>query len=100
MAVTFEEFRTSLAEQDPPAGLAPVARALWLDGKGNWAAAHDLASEIDTRDGARLHAYLHRKEGDIDNAHYWYRQARQTPASGSLDDEWQSLVREFLGGQG
>ena len=94
--MTLEQFRSSLAGDEPPAGLSAVAHALWLDGKGKWAEAHDLASEIDTADGSRVHAYLHRKEGDLDNAGYWYRHARRPPATESLDAEWEALVREFL----
>ncbi len=87
----------SLARDDPPAELSPAPKALWLDGRGNWAAAHDLAGEIETPEGALVHAYLHRKEGDLDNAGYWYRQAERAPASGPLAEEWEALVREFLG---
>jgi hypothetical protein len=94
--MTLEEFRASLAADEPPAGLGPAARALWLDGKDRWSDAHDLASEIDGGDGARVHAYLHRKEGDLDNAGYWYRQARRPPATGALTEEWEALAREFL----
>ena len=48
-------------------------------------------------DGARIHAYLHRKEGDPDNARYWYRQAGRAPFEGSLADEWSALARDLLG---
>ncbi|HWM84277.1 MAG TPA: hypothetical protein VNO33_00540 [Kofleriaceae bacterium] len=94
--MTLEEFRSSLAEQEPPDGLSTAMRALWLDASGDWAGAHDLAGDISTSDGALIHAYLHRKEGDLDNARYWYRQAGRAPASGSLEEEWLALVREFL----
>ena len=94
--MTFEEFRSSLAGEEPPAGLSAAATALWLDGKGKWAEAHELASDVPTSDGALVHAYLHRKEGDLDNARYWYGQARRDPATSSLDEEWQGMVREFL----
>ena len=94
--MTYEQFQASLAGDDPPAGLSPAARALWLDGKGKWGEAHDLASDIEGRDGASIHAYLHRKEGDLDNARYWYGEASRSPATGSLDAEWQALAREYL----
>jgi hypothetical protein len=94
--VTYEQFLATLSDADPPPGLSPAATALWLDGKGNWSGAHDLASDISSSDGARIHAYLHRKEGDLDNASYWYRRARETPVTGPLEEEWQSLVRRFL----
>ena len=94
--MTFEQFSASLAGDAPPQGLGPAARALWLDGKGRWSDAHDLAGDIDSSDGARIHAYLHRKEGDLDNAGYWYRQARRPPATVTLAEEWEALVRELL----
>lgn len=94
--MTFDEFRASLAGDEPPAGLGPAARALWLDGKERWSDAHDLASEIDGETGARVHAYLHRKEGDLDNAGYWYRRASRPAATGALAAEWEELVRDFL----
>jgi hypothetical protein len=88
-------FRSSLAGENPPQGLSAAARALWLDGKGKWTEAHDLASEISSNAGARIHAYLHRKEGDVGNARYWYRRAGVAPATGSLDAEWLGLVNEI-----
>jgi hypothetical protein len=93
--VTLEQFLSSLAEDAPPPGASDLALVLWLDRKGKWAEAHDLASEIETEAGSRLHAYLHREEGDLDNARYWYQRAGCTPASGSLDDEWHQLVRKL-----
>jgi hypothetical protein len=56
------------------------------------------AQDIDGRDGAWIHAYLHRKEGDAGNAGYWYRRAGRTPASGSLDTEWIQIATALLEG--
>ena len=95
--MTFLEFRASLASRDePPAGLSAPLRALWLDGKGDWAAAHGTVDDLETTTAARVHAYIHRKEGDLDNARYWYRRAGATPLTGSLDEEWSELVRALL----
>jgi hypothetical protein len=97
--MTFLEFRASLSTRaEPPADLGAPLRALWLDGKGNWAAAHGTVDSLETRDAARVHAYIHRKEGDLDNARYWYRRAGATPSTASLDDEWAALVRALLEG--
>ena len=46
---------------------------------------------------AWVHAYLHRREGDLPNARWWYRQAGQSAATGSLDTEWNAIVRGLLG---
>ena len=95
--MTLETFTASVARSEEPPGLPPPLRALWLDGTGDWTAAHELAGEIETPDGARVHAYLHRKEGDPDNARYWYRRAGRAPFEGSLAEEWAALARDLLG---
>jgi hypothetical protein len=70
--------------------------ALWWDGKGDWAKAHEIAQDVDGVDGAWVHAFLHRKEGDLSNAGYWYRQAGKGVATGDLQVEWEAMVRELL----
>lgn len=72
--------------------------ALWWEARGDWTRAHEIAQEIDGRDAAWVHAYLHRKEGDIDNAGYWYRRAGRAPHAGSFDQEWDMLVGTLLAG--
>ena len=94
--MTFDEFSAALLQPDPPPGLAPVLLALWHDGRGNWDAAHQVAQDVPDPDGAWVHAYLHRKEGDTGNAAYWYRRARKTVASSPLQAEWEQIVRAFL----
>jgi hypothetical protein len=94
--VTFAEFRASLDHDESPPGLAAALKALWLDGKQDWAAAHDVAQDIEGRDGALIHAYLHRKEGDRSNADYWYRRAGRAPVASSFEDEWTALVTDLL----
>jgi len=92
----FEAFSAAARSGREPPGLTPILRALWLDGSGDWDAAHQLADDIGGTDGARVHAYLHRKEGDLSNARYWYRQAGRPPFEGTLDEEWTALARDFL----
>jgi hypothetical protein len=75
-----------------------VLLALWWDGKGDWEKAHHVAQDVPGRDGAWVHAYLHRKEGDTFNANYWYRQAGRRHASGDLRVEWEAMVSELLAG--
>jgi len=93
----FQAFVTSTSEPSPPAGLGLALQGLWWDAKGDWEKAHDCAQEREDAAGNRLHAYLHRKEGDIGNAGYWYRRAGVSPASGTLEAEWEMLARGFLG---
>jgi hypothetical protein len=94
--VQFSDFKASLAQAEPPDTLTDPLRALWLDAKGRFDAAHDIASNLPDPEGALLHAYLHRKEGDLDNADYWYGRARIDAPVISLHAEWAELVARFL----
>jgi hypothetical protein len=90
------DFEASLASPTPPEALGPALTALWLDRKGDFDRAHAIAQDMAGAEGARIHAYLHRKEGDEDNARYWYRRAGAEMPRDSLEAEWQRLVRERL----
>lgn len=70
--------------------------ALWWDGKEDWHRAHEIAQNVTGADGAWVHAYLHRKEGDAGNAAYWYRRAGRPMPEGDLRGEWEGMVREML----
>jgi hypothetical protein len=94
--MTIDEFRGTLSEPAPPADFSRALRAMWEDARGNWDAAHSIAQDIDDRTGAWIHAYLHRKEGDLGNAGYWYRRAGQAQAHDSLEEEWARIVATLL----
>ena len=95
--MTLDEFTATLAGPTPPADIGPVLTALWHDARGDWAAAHDVAQGGEgTAAYDRLHAYLHRKEGDAGNARYWYRRAGAAVFGGTLDAEWRELVTAHL----
>lgn len=92
--MTFEEFAAAAEARRPLPGEAPpLLRALWHEAAGDWPLAHQLAQEVETADGAWVHAYLHRKEGDTGNAAYWYRRAGRPPARGSFEDEWRAIAQ-------
>jgi hypothetical protein len=93
---TFEE---SLKQAVPPSDLSPALEALWHERRGDWDRAHQIAQEIDGPEGACVHAYLHRREGDQSNAAYWYRQADKPIARGDLDEEWRAIVEALLAGR-
>jgi hypothetical protein len=95
--MTFDEFKATLAQASPPP-VGPLLTALWHDARGDWDAAHRVAQDVDDKAGAWVHAYLHRKEGDLGNAGYWYRRAGQPVATGSLDTEWDRIVMILLAG--
>jgi hypothetical protein len=96
MVVTRAEFSATLASSAPPAGLAPPLAALWWAAKGDWERAHKLVQDDEGRDAAWVHAYLHRVEGDLPNARYWYGVAGKPAAAGGLDAEWTSIVAALL----
>jgi len=89
--MTIAEFETADSEEFKGALLA-----LWWDGRGNWERAHEVAQDLPGADGAWVHAYLHRKEGDLGNAAYWYGQAGRRVARGDLRVEWEAMVEEML----
>jgi hypothetical protein len=94
--MTFEEFKASLSKENPPSELNCTLQALWQDAKGDWDTAHRLAQSVDSTDGAWVHAYLHRKEGDLSNASYWYSRANQKMSQQSLTEEWAQIVQTLL----
>lgn len=93
---TLAEFKASLHSDQPDGGLSVQLKSLWYDGKGDWHRAHAQVDHLDDKPSAWVHAYLHRKEGDIGNAGYWYSRAGKTRPKVSLEEEWEQLVLQFL----
>ena len=89
-------FRATLSAAEPPPGMSLALQTLWWDAKGEWHKAHACAQKDEGQAGSIVHAYLHRKEGDVSNAGYWYRRAGRAPATGTLEQEWERLARELL----
>lgn len=77
----------------------PLLYALLLDRDGDWDGAHKIAQDIKTQAGSHVHAYLHRKEGDIANADYWYSLAREKRPANSIDEEWAELIEKIYSTQ-
>jgi hypothetical protein len=86
------DLKANLSDAAPAAGLAPPLAALWWAAKGDWDAAHKIVQDESSKDAAWVHAYLHRVEGDLSNAGYWYRQAGQPVAKDALEAEWERIV--------
>lgn len=95
--MTLDDFRASLDAGEPPPGLAAPLVALWHDARGDWDRAHRAVMDAKGEAAAWVHAYLHRKEGDLDNARYWYRLAKRPAAEGALEDEWTAIAVALLG---
>ncbi|MBO9573686.1 MAG: hypothetical protein J7497_15975 [Chitinophagaceae bacterium] len=94
--MNYNEFIASLSANEPPEDISNVLKALWYDGKEQWESSHNIAQDIHDRNGSWIHAYLHRKEGDIFNADYWYSKAGKRRPSVSLKEEWEDLVKHFI----
>ena len=89
-------FRASLTQDAPPPGLGLPLQALWWDARSDWDRAHACAQDDKSAAGSLIHAYLHRKEGDLGNAGYWYARARRAMPAGPLEAEWEDLAGELL----
>lgn len=79
-----------------PTDLRAEVIALWHDAQGDWRQAHAVVQDLETREAAWVHAYLHRKEGDDSNARYWYTRASQPFFRGTLDEEWTHIAAALL----
>ena len=94
---TIESFKNSLSADLPPAGVGPALQALWWVRRGDWDRAHACVQQHEGEaDSDWVHAHLHRQEGDLANAGYWYRQAGVTPSKSTLEEEWELLATEML----
>ncbi|GIV08092.1 MAG: hypothetical protein KatS3mg019_0183 [Fimbriimonadales bacterium] len=93
--MTLDKFKASLTSDTPPSVPTPLL-GLWYDALGDWDRAHQTVQDDPSAASAWVHAYLHRKEGDITNAHYWYRRAGKPPYNGSLESEWEQIVQALL----
>ena len=94
--MTIQEFKNSLTQKFPSKSLSVQIEALWWDAKGDWKRAHDLIDHLDDAISAHIHAYLHRVQGDLWNARYWYNRAKQPEFKGSLDEEWEYLLEKYI----
>lgn len=93
--MTPKEFKDTVSTGSMPEGLSPALQALWHDADGNWEKAHSLIDRLQDPVSAHVHAYLHRKEGDLWNADYWYSLAKQKRPDITLDEEWDMLLTRY-----
>ena len=94
--MTLEDFIKSIEKKEPSPELSETLTSLWWDKKGDWDTAHSIAQDIPTVQGSAVHAYLHREEGVLWNADYWYSRAGRVRPDVSLGEEWESLVNEMF----
>jgi len=91
-----DAFVLSLDLEEPPPLATAMLRAVWHGLRGDWDAAHELAQAQDDADGAWVHAWLHRIEGDLGNADYWYRRARRQARRDDTREEGLAIARELI----
>jgi hypothetical protein len=89
--MSLDEFKNSFSAIEPPSEITPQEKALWWAGKGEWEKAHVIVQDLNDRFSSHIHAFLHRQEGDISNARYWYNMAGEKMPAVSLDKEWELL---------
>ena len=90
------EFMQSIKKNTPPEGLSESLKAMWYARKENWDKAHNIAQSISTELGSWIHAYLHRVEGDLSNAGYWYKRAGKPQFQGSTEAEADEIVNSIF----
>ena len=91
-----ETFQQSVKGEVSPEGINVYLEAMWYDAHGNWNKAHSLVDHFEDVTASWVHAYLHRKEGDIWNADYWYKKAGRKRPDISLEQEWELIVKALL----
>ena len=95
--MTFDEFKQLIGKQEKsPSSLPKALQALWYDKQGDWDKAHEIVQNASDADSAWVHAYLHRKEGDLSNACYWYNRSGQPEFKAELSQEWEQIAKELL----
>ncbi len=94
--IKFEDFLKLKDEGSVPDDIPSLLQSLLLDAAGDWESAHRIAQSEINREGSWVHAYLHRKEGDLGNASYWYRNADKNIPEISLEEEWEYIAMALL----
>ncbi|TVP51434.1 MAG: hypothetical protein EA341_05295 [Mongoliibacter sp.] len=93
---TYEEFLDTIKQSTPPKELSTHLLALWYDANNDWDKAHKYVDGPTDPTSHWIHAYLHRKEGDMANADYWYKRADKVRPDISLDEEWALIAKKLI----
>ncbi|QES91024.1 hypothetical protein E0W69_018615 [Rhizosphaericola mali] len=92
----FSSFLQSLNNHQPTEDFSAELQALWWIRKDQWNIAHDMVQNLSSKNAALIHALLHKIEGDIWNANYWYANANSNNPNISIEKEWENLVKKIL----
>lgn len=73
-----------------------IHKALILAKEGDWECSHNIAQSNEGHpDYDRLHALLHRMEGDEWNAKYWYNRCKIAMPKISVEHELEELLIKY-----
>lgn len=99
MIMTFDELKQAVADKDGSSITDETGKVLWLAGCGEWEQAHDIVESLPEPGASWIHAMLHREEGDLGNAGYWYYRAKQDMpvANVTIAQEWVQIAKALLG---
>ena len=74
-----------------------LLRAIELAQGGQWQAAHEVVQQYEADPAAAwIHAVLHKIEGDLGNARYWYRHAGKLEHAGDTPDTELAAIKAEL----
>jgi hypothetical protein len=93
-----QTLRDTFSNARPPSDISDQAKSLWYAGKGDWDRAHQIVQDLPDKFSSQIHAFLHRQEGDLSNATYWYDKADSKMPSLSLEQEWEKLTERAISG--
>ena len=94
--MNYDNFIKLTKESKPSDALSDIQLALWHAFKDNWDVAHSIVQEINTETASWIQAYLHRSEGDLVNANYWYNRAEKKSSNEPLEIELNNILKSVL----
>ena len=94
--MNYDNFIKLTKESNPSDVLSGIHLALWYAMKNNWDMAHNIVQDISTDTASWIHAYLHRVEGDLSNANYWYNRAGKQTTTESLESELNNIIKSVF----
>ena len=91
--MNYSNFISFTKKDSPPKKLTSIELAMWHVINHNWDNAHNIVQGINNEIGFWIHAHIHRIEGDISNANYWYSKANRDQLQLTLKEEPEQIIR-------
>ena len=92
----YSEFIISISSNTPPNFDSQLLLAMWYSLKDEWDTSHEIVQDINSTDAAWVHAHLHKIEGDMSNAKYWYDKATKNTLDLSIEGEAEEIIKFLL----